>query len=135
MAVNQTVLIGGTVPLPTGAATAAKQDTQTTALGTLATQATLAALPAALRVGAAHLASSQATCDNTADQLAAARPTRVRCTLVNVGSVVAFIGETTATTSMARLNPGSFITLTTPAVISGITAAGTANIDVWDEYD
>ena len=118
--------LGGGLPAALGTGGGLKVDGSGTAL-----PVTVSASP----IGAGHLASSQTAPTNSTTTIAIARATRVRCTLVNVGTVTCFVGETTATVSMARLLPGGFVTLTTPALIAGITASGTAAIDVFDEYN
>lgn len=84
---------------------------------------------------ATNLNSATAAPAATSTTIVAARPTRKRVTILNIGGLTVFVGETTATTSMAPLHPGASITLSSPALIAGITAAGTGSVAFWDEYD
>ncbi len=88
-------------------------------------------------IGSGHLSSTQVVPTTVTGTLAIARATRVRCIIINNGNLPVQLGETTATTAMAALNPGASVTLSTPALIAGILASGTfaGKVDVLDEYN
>lgn len=90
--------------------------------------------------GATAIAAGETTCTNSTTQIVAARDTRKRLILVNRQTVAVYVGQTAATTSMFRLNPGDSVTLYTTARVDGITSASYSastddKIHYLEEYD
>lgn len=132
------------LPLPTGAGTSAKQDTIITALGTLGTQTTLAAILAKLIAAPSTEAKQDAlialatlvagtdrsgsiTTGGTAQQLAAANSARKSLTIQNISDVdmwVNEIGGTAAadTAGSWKVTAGSAFAVSTNRAISIVAA-------------
>lgn len=84
--------------------------------------------------------AGQVTVTNTTTQIVAARATRHELVIVNRQTVAVYIGATSATTAMFKLDPGDSIALRTTARIDGITAAaysaaGDAKVHYIEVYD
>lgn len=87
-------------------------------------------------IGSSAIANGQAAPTTSAATLVAARDTRKRLILENVGQVAVWIGIATVTTANGLMLPiGASITLRTTALIEGITATGTGAIAYIEEYD
>lgn len=70
------------------------------------------------------IANGQVTISSSATTIAAARDTRKHLVIVNRENVAVYIGVATVTSANGlRLDPGDAITLTTKALVQGITAA------------
>ena len=81
------------------------------------------------------LANSQVAPTASAATLIAGRAARIRVTFKNIGSVTVYIGIATVTTANGLpLDPGESITLNTNALVQAITASGTGNVSVLEEY-
>lgn len=90
---------------------------------------------AGFELGAPQIATSQATCDATADQLVAARPQRREVILRNHTGADAYLGDSTVTASTGLLvGQGDAIVIATTAAVYGITSAGTATFSVMEVY-
>lgn len=75
-------------------------------------------------IGGSAFANGQVTVTNSATTIAAARETRKSLLIVNRQTVAIWVGLTTVTTANGvRLDPGDSITITTTALVQGITAA------------
>ena len=86
--------------------------------------------------GAKQVSTGQATCTGAADQLVAARASRVSVVLVNRSSTAAYIGGSGVTTATGIvLNENDTLTLDTVAAIYGATASGTATIHYIEEHN
>ena len=91
-------------------------------------------------VGAAGLATAQASIGTTAAQIVAARTGavgtgRVTVTIFNTGSTTVFVGASGVTTaSGAQIQPGASRTINTTAAIFGIVASGTGAVDAMETY-
>lgn len=87
-------------------------------------------------IGSTAIATSQGAPTNSAATLVAARETRKRVVFVNRGSVSVFVGPATVTTGNGvEIKPGESLTSYSTALFQGITAAGTGNIHILEEYD
>lgn len=89
-------------------------------------------------IGSATLANGQVVPTTTAATLVAARDTRKRLLLENVGQCNVYIGIATVTTANGLLlPPGSSIALFTTALVQSIIATGStgANVAYIEEYD
>jgi hypothetical protein len=92
-------------------------------------------------IGSATGADGQVTISSTSADIAAARDTRKRITIINRQTVAIFINPGgTATTSDFRLDPGDGITLYTTVAVKAITSAaytasGDAKAHYLEEYD
>lgn len=87
-------------------------------------------------IGSSALANGQVAPTTSAATLVAARDTRKRLILENVGQYAVWIGVATVTTANGLMLPiGASITLRTTALIQAITATGTGNIAYCEEYD
>lgn len=89
-------------------------------------------------MGASAFSGSQVTVSNSDTSILAAADTRKRAIIVNRQTVAVYIGGTTATTSMFRLDPGESVTVYTTGVVRGITSAaysasGDAKVHVIEE--
>jgi predicted YcjX-like family ATPase len=86
-------------------------------------------------------AAGQVTVTNTHTTIAAARDTRKSIIVINYQTVPVIVGPSAVTTTTGiRLNPGDAVTITTKALIDGITAAaysavGDAQIHYLETYD
>lgn len=92
--------------------------------------------------GGTAIANGHVTVTNSATTIAAARDTRKRLVIVNYQTVPIYIGISTVTTSNGiRLDTGASITISTTALVQGITAAAyTASgedtkVHYTEEYD
>jgi hypothetical protein len=87
------------------------------------------------------MANGQVTVTNTHTTIAAARETRKSIVVINRQTVAVWVGIATVTSANGvRLDPGDAITLTTTALIDGITAAaysgtGDALVQYVETYD
>lgn len=87
-------------------------------------------------IGSSALANGQVAPTTSAATLVAARDTRKRLILENVGQVAVWIGIATVTTANGLMLPiGASITLRTTALVQAITASGTGAIAYVEEYD
>lgn len=87
-------------------------------------------------IGSSALANGQVSVTSTAGTLVAARDTRKRVVLENVGQYAVWIGVATVTTANGLMLPiGASITLRTTALIQAITANGTGTVAYIEEYD
>jgi len=85
--------------------------------------------------GAPNITVGQVEVSNSSTAIIAADSTRQSVTIVNRQTVAVFIDDATATTSGFRLDPGDGVTLSTGAVINGITASAyTASGDAKVHY-
>lgn len=81
------------------------------------------------------VANSRVAPTNTAGTLIAARDGRTGVLFKNVGTVTAYLGIATVTTSNGcPLDPGEWAYYPTAALIQAITASGTADIAVTEFY-
>lgn len=89
-------------------------------------------------IGSATLANGQVVPTTTAATLVAARDTRKRLLLHNVGQCNVYIGVATVTTANGfLLPPGASIALFTTALVQAIIPTGSsgANVAYIEEYD
>lgn len=87
-------------------------------------------------IGSSAVATGQPAPTDTAATLVAARDTRKRLVLVNMGVVDVFVGPATVTTANGfKLQPGASVVTYTTALLQGITAAGTGSVHYIEEYD
>jgi hypothetical protein len=116
---------GGTVP--TGAATAAKQDTGNTTLSTISSKLT----------GAANYANGQVTAATASGALVAARATRRSVTIRNQDTTnSAYIGAGTVTSGNGfLLKAGESIAIDTVAAINCIRATADVALAYFETYD
>ncbi len=86
--------------------------------------------------GSTALANGQVAPTTGAATLVAARDTRKRLILLNIGTVPVYVGIATVTTANGLpIAVGASLTLYTTALIQSITASGTGNIAYIEEYD
>lgn len=88
--------------------------------------------------GGSTIANGQVTVDTTSGgvTIAAARDTRKTILVRNIGTVAAYIGTGTVTTSNGFLvNPGEALGLATTAAVKGITASSSTTACFVEEYD
>lgn len=85
---------------------------------------------------AASVATSQVSVTSSAATLIASRSGRTRLTLVNRGSVSAFVGPATVSTSNGiEMKPGDCLFLEMAGTtLQGITASGSTTVHVMEEY-
>jgi len=87
-------------------------------------------------IGSSALANGQVAPTSSAATLVAARDTRKRLILENVGQTAVWIGIATVTTANGLMLPiGASITLRTTALVQAITASGTGSVAYIEEYD
>jgi len=85
--------------------------------------------------GAPNITVGQVEVSNTSTAIVAADSTRQSVTIVNRQTVAVYLDDATATTGAFRLDPGDGVTLSTGAVINGITASAyTASGDAKVHY-
>ena len=92
-------------------------------------------------VGASAGAAGQVTVTNTSTQIAAARDTRKKITIVNWQTVPIYVDHgSSATTGDFRLDPGASLTLEVTSSVNAITATaytatGDAKVHYTEVYD
>ncbi len=93
-------------------------------------------IPTGAPIGPGNLSSTFPGLNATATTVFVARATRVKATVVNYGSAIAYLGTSTVTSSTGnRLDPGASRVYFYTGLLQGITASGaTTNLDVQDEY-
>ena len=91
-------------------------------------------------VGAASVATAQASIGATASLIVAARTGvpgagRVAVTIFNTGSATVYVGGSSVTTSTGmQIQPGNVRTLNTTAALYGIVVSGTGSVDAMETY-
>lgn len=119
------------VPITAGSGTNVASDERTIAATTVHVQRVG-------EIGSATLANGQVVPTTSAATLVAARDTRKRLIIQNVGACTVYVGIATVTTANGfALPPQSTLTLYTTALIQAIIATGStgANCAYVEEYD
>lgn len=89
-------------------------------------------------IGSSALANGQVVPTTTAGTLVAARETRKRLIIENIGSCNVYVGIATVTTANGvLLPPGASMEFYTTALLQAIIGTGStgANVAYWEEYD
>lgn len=135
--VATTVADGASVTLGAKADAAATDSTTTNTLMAFL-KGLVGLVSARLGIGANNLASTTVAVDTTVGgtQIVGARALRKSVTIMNLSTTVVYIGTGTITSSQFQLPGvvGAFISLGVTTAVKGLSASGSVNVSVIEEY-